>query len=331
MLKRIAIAYIPFALASIGIYSTNYWWLVTYLLPMLTGVYAAIHMALVCKLYSIRHELHDKYLDETKTLVIYAWLCLVEVIFSGITFNFYSDAFPVKEYLWMLVLYLYGELILVSLMWLFSIGRVLYRIQRKKNLTEDLKPPTTTHSLTAENGTQIINSESTSFQNEKITPSSSTSHLTTSAIIITSEMRDSLTITTAPATPLAPPLEICPPTPPPSPGLRLHLLSSPSPQPSPPPSPIPTPATLLLPVHHPLPHSTSAIPTSVHKPAPSRPTSISSPPLYSPPPSSLPPSQPHHSPLKVQSPLILSICTAIGTKSQGVLGSIKGSAVNKFV
>jgi len=147
MLIRMFVGYTPFAIAvGIGWQFCNNQTIALFgftqmALTILQFCYQIAGLVITWRLHKIRGELHAKHLDETKNLRIYAILCLVETVWSASTLGAYN--FKADDSL--VVVYAYGRLFLVILLWSASVGRNVYRVVTYRNVGGDEKPITTQH------------------------------------------------------------------------------------------------------------------------------------------------------------------------------------------
>jgi len=137
MVTRMFFIYLPFAFVALGLYwdpSIPYF---TYV--ALNGVYAITNLVMTYKLYTMRLELRPKFLDETKALLSYSVVALVEWIWTNVIY-LYAYVGGVDG---PLVPYMYIDLFLVALMWGLTVGKVLFRVWKKRKLEGDQKPQLT--------------------------------------------------------------------------------------------------------------------------------------------------------------------------------------------
>jgi len=136
MLLRMLALYIPFALLSIGIqfYPTHF----VYTFVALNGVYAIVNFALTVTLWKMRAELKEKFLDESNTLLIYS-------IFSLLEWLWYAEFLWAKKTLNLkgIIAYMYVEFFWIALMWSLTVGRTVWNVLTKRDISQDKKPELT--------------------------------------------------------------------------------------------------------------------------------------------------------------------------------------------
>jgi len=129
MWTRIAVAYIPFlVVAPFVMVNEN---LTYYIWICVEGVYGLANLILALRLYFMRSELQEKFIDETRSLILYAVIAFIEIICSNIL---YISSTNYKNSL--IVVYLYVDLTLVSLMWFLTGGKAVYQIWKRKGHRE---------------------------------------------------------------------------------------------------------------------------------------------------------------------------------------------------
>jgi len=134
MLIRLGILYLIWPLVAFLIFSSEnnayYLWIAIELLFALTN------LGLAFVLWSLRKELQKYVLDDSKSLIGYSCVAVIECI---VTNTFYMFAEEDSIYL---VPYLWADITLVNLMWWLSVGRTLINVIVKKNKTRKSLDPT---------------------------------------------------------------------------------------------------------------------------------------------------------------------------------------------
>jgi hypothetical protein len=140
MAWRIALSYIPFVLVvsfvAINQDTAYYVWI------GVETTYTIGNFILAMILFRMRHELRSKFLDETRSLYVYATIALIEVIFSN---TMYILAYTYYELL--IIYYVYGDIIIVSLMWFLTGGRTIYYMTQLQTEIESEKDKVARKSL----------------------------------------------------------------------------------------------------------------------------------------------------------------------------------------
>jgi len=135
MFIRMGLWMIPWGLVSLLTLYDHTMRIVYYVYIGLEGVYAFLSLAINWKLYTIREELRPKFLDETKCLLIYSVMCVLEWLWTNTLYLImqFSNHEP------MLAIYIYGDLFFVFSIWALTGGRILYKVW-KQNQKVDKKP-----------------------------------------------------------------------------------------------------------------------------------------------------------------------------------------------
>jgi hypothetical protein len=91
----------------------------------LEGIFLFFNVTINWKLYTIRGELRHKSLDETKSLLMYSILCILEWMWSNTVYLTVQES---KKHLIPVWIYIYVDLFLIFFMWLLTGGRALYKV-----------------------------------------------------------------------------------------------------------------------------------------------------------------------------------------------------------
>jgi len=103
----------------------------------LEGAFNLCNFLLTWKLFSMRAELRNKMLDETKSLFIYASIAIIEVIYSN---TMYIVAGSAYENTYLIIYYMYGDIFLVSAMWFLTGGKAVYFLLKTGKEVKPEKP-----------------------------------------------------------------------------------------------------------------------------------------------------------------------------------------------
>jgi len=127
MWARIIILYLPFLVFMPMAIFYNYQDDVWYLWICIEGVYGIANFLLAVKLYTMRSELQEKFIDETSSLIVYATVALIEVVCSN---TLYIIATTIENHV--IPVYLYVDITLVSLMWFLTGGKAVLQVWKRK-------------------------------------------------------------------------------------------------------------------------------------------------------------------------------------------------------
>jgi len=125
MFTRMAVLYTPFLLV------LSFWNapedLAYYVFVGVEVAFAIVNLAFSIKLIFMRHELRSTLLDETIALFFYAVVAFTEVVYSNTVYILASQAGDQK----LILFYIYGDLIFVTIMWLLTGGKAVLIVWRQ--------------------------------------------------------------------------------------------------------------------------------------------------------------------------------------------------------
>jgi len=131
MFSRMFVWYIPWLLIFVVIIFSGD--ALYYACIGLEGIYNSVALIVNWKLFNFKNELRPRYLDETTSLLVFSFISLLQWIWTNSIYLYLG--FEGHDYL--LLVYIYGDLFLLTCMWSLTTGKTLFRVWTKRYVSED--------------------------------------------------------------------------------------------------------------------------------------------------------------------------------------------------